>query len=39
MSSEKKMIDLPDNLAEMDDEDVDALVDAIYEQLTGKTGN
>ena len=31
---EKQMIELPENLSEMSDEELDALADEIYRQLT-----
>jgi hypothetical protein len=30
------LIELPDNVAEMSDEELDALADSIYEQVIGK---
>lgn len=37
MSSEKKMIDLPDNIGEMTEEETERLVDEIYAQLFGSS--
>lgn len=36
MTDPRQLIDLPDNVADMSDEELDALADSIYEQLFGK---
>jgi hypothetical protein len=38
MSSDKRMLDLPDNLGELTDEEMERLVDKIYGQLVDSDG-
>lgn len=36
MTDPRRLIELPDNVADMSDEELDALADSIYEQLFGE---